>query len=72
MKIITKINDLKQKNMEKSVKQEANSLKISIKIDKPPARLKNIKDKVTNVRNKTRANTTNSADIKSIIREYYE
>lgn len=41
MKIITKSNDLKQKNMEKSVKQEANSLKISIKIDKPPARLKN-------------------------------
>ena len=33
---------------------------------------KQIKDKITNVRNKTRANTTNSADIKSIIREYYE
>lgn len=41
MKIITKRNDLKQKNMEKSVKQEANSLKISIKMDKPLARLKN-------------------------------
>ena len=42
MKIITKSNDLKQKsNMEKSVKQEDNSLKISIKVDKPLARLKN-------------------------------
>lgn len=42
MKIRTKSNDLKQKNnMEKSVKQEANSLKISIKIDKALARLKN-------------------------------
>ena len=42
MKIITKSNNLKQKsNMEKSVKQEDNSLKISIKVDKPLARLKN-------------------------------
>ena len=42
MKIITKRNDLKQKsNMDRSVKQEANSLKISIKVDKPLARLKN-------------------------------
>ena len=52
MKIITKINDLKQKNMEKSVKQEANSLKISIKIDKPPARLTK-KSQIIIIRNKT-------------------